>query len=94
MTFMGADTDQLRDLGNRMRVGIMELQSRSGQAPARARRRARRVSAGMDIGRAMHENAPAVKNLADNVGGAIKNTAGAIGDGLSKIGDGFTSLFG
>ncbi|MFQ6484057.1 hypothetical protein [Brachybacterium epidermidis] len=52
------------------------------------------VSAGMDIGRALHENVPAVENLADNVGGAIKNTAGAIGDGLSKIGDGFTSLFG
>lgn len=52
------------------------------------------VSAGMDIGRALYENVPAVKNLADNVGGAIKNTAGAVGDGLSKIGDGFKSLFG
>lgn len=28
MTFMGADTDQLRDLGTRMRIGMMALQDR------------------------------------------------------------------
>ncbi|UEJ84169.1 hypothetical protein Bra3105_07660 [Brachybacterium halotolerans subsp. kimchii] len=45
------------------------------------------VSAGMDIGRTLYENVPAVKNVVDG-------TVSKVGEGLGAVGHGIKSLFG
>lgn len=45
------------------------------------------VSAGMDIGRTLYTNVPAVKNVVDG-------TVNTIGKGLGAVGHGIKSLFG